>query len=127
MSDEEYMPNADDIQEQFVNGSMMSGFAYSRNEASEVWAEWLAAHDHEVRVAYEELRKPNPILIQNIDSQHAGAWLAAHDREVAAKAWDEGLGAGRDRWMDHREFGDPPVNPYAALVSEPSTPEGETP
>tara|TARA_R110002124_G_scaffold163088_1_gene330401 strand:- start:2864 stop:3166 length:303 start_codon:yes stop_codon:yes gene_type:complete len=51
--------------------------------------------------------------------------LAAHDREVAAKAWDEGLDAGRDRWMDHREFGDPPVNPYAAIVSEPSTPEGE--
>ena len=29
-----------------------------------------------------------------------------------AEAWDEGLGSGRDRWMDSREFGDTPVNPY---------------
>jgi hypothetical protein len=28
------------------------------------------------------------------------------------KTWDEGLDAGRDRWMDAREFGDPPVNPH---------------
>lgn len=32
--------------------------------------------------------------------------------KVKADAWLEGLGAGADRWMDHREFGDPPVNPY---------------
>jgi len=31
---------------------------------------------------------------------------------VKAAAWDEGLDAGRDRWMDSREFGDKPVNPY---------------
>ena len=44
------------------------------------------------------------------------AWLdrerAAARREGQAEAWDEGLDAGRDRWMDAREFGDPPVNPY---------------
>lgn len=38
--------------------------------------------------------------------------LADRDKEVAARAWDEGLDAGRDRWMDAREFGDKPVNPY---------------
>lgn len=32
--------------------------------------------------------------------------------ERDAEKWDEGLDAGRDRWMDSREFGDPPVNPY---------------
>lgn len=31
---------------------------------------------------------------------------------IKADAWEEGLGAGCDRWMDSREFGDPPVNPY---------------
>jgi flavin-dependent dehydrogenase len=39
-------------------------------------------------------------------------WLAARIREAKAEAWDEGLTAGADRWMDSREFGDPPVNPY---------------
>lgn len=34
-------------------------------------------------------------------------------RAALEKAWDEGLDAGRDRWMDAREFGDAPVNPYA--------------
>lgn len=29
-----------------------------------------------------------------------------------AQAWDDGLEAGRDRWCDAREFGEPPVNPY---------------
>lgn len=33
------------------------------------------------------------------------------ERERAA-AWEEGLDAGADRWMDSREFGDKPVNPY---------------
>lgn len=40
---------------------------------------------------------------------------AAIDRFVAsikAEAWEEGLDAGRDRWMDAREFGEKPVNPY---------------
>lgn len=32
--------------------------------------------------------------------------------QIKADAWDEGLEAGRDRWADSREFGDPPVNPY---------------
>lgn len=31
---------------------------------------------------------------------------------MLAWAWGEGLDAGQDRWMDSREFGDPPVNPY---------------
>lgn len=34
-------------------------------------------------------------------------------RAALEQAWDEGLEAGRDRWMDAREFGDAPVNPYA--------------
>lgn len=38
--------------------------------------------------------------------------LAPLMREALAGAWDEGLDAGRDRWMGAREFGDPPVNPY---------------
>ena len=33
-------------------------------------------------------------------------------RSALEQAWDEGLDAGRDRWMDVREFGDPPSNPY---------------
>lgn len=77
---------------------------------------------HALAYPRERLGEPRPISNAQFDRA-----LAAHDREVAAKAWDEGLDAGRDRWMDHREFGDPPVNPYSALVSEPSTPEGETP
>lgn len=35
-------------------------------------------------------------------------WLTA----VKAEAWEEGLSAGADRWMDFREFGNPPINPY---------------
>lgn len=33
-------------------------------------------------------------------------------RERDAEKWNEGLDAGRDRWMDHREFGEKPMNPY---------------
>lgn len=33
-------------------------------------------------------------------------------RAALEQAWDEGLDAGRDRWMDVREFGDAPSNPY---------------
>jgi hypothetical protein len=56
--------------------------------------------------------------------------LAAHDREVAAKAWDEGYEAGQgdeahwSRGLSSDPGADehPHDNPYAALVSEPSTP-----
>ena len=48
--------------------------------------------------------------------------LAEHDRVIAEKAWEEGLDAGRDRWMDSREFGDKPVNPHRA---NPEPKEGE--
>ena len=42
-------PTDDDMQEQFVAGAMVTGFAYSRAEAREDWAAWLAAHDAAVR------------------------------------------------------------------------------
>lgn len=53
-------------------------------------------------------------------SDRLRAKLAAHQAEVLVAngygklegAWDEGLSAGQDRWLDSREFGDPPVNPY---------------
>lgn len=38
--------------------------------------------------------------------------LREHTATDLHQAWDEGLEAGRDRWMDSREFGDPPRNPY---------------
>jgi len=47
-----------------------------------------------------------------IEPEDFDRWLTAHDSLVRAEAWDEGLSAGADRWMDSREFGDPPVNPY---------------
>lgn len=47
-----------------------------------------------------------------------GAWVSERFAELKsewqAEAWDEGLDAGQDRWMDSREFGDAPVNPYRA-------------
>jgi len=57
-------------------------------------------------------------------------WLAAHDREVAAKAWGEGYEAGQGdeaHWSrglpsDPGADEHPHDNPYAALMSEPSTP-----
>jgi len=62
-------------------------------------------------------------------------WLAAHDREVAAKAWGEGYEAGQGdeaHWSrglpsDPGADEHPHDNPYAALMSEPSTSGGETP
>lgn len=61
-----------------------------------------------------------------IDLSPADA-LQAHDRQVAAKAWDEGYTRGfYDRELMHGEVRDasegPSENPYAAIVSEPSTP-----
>lgn len=41
-------------------------------------------------------------------SEAFDAWKA----EIRSEAWAEGLSAGADRWMDAREFGEPPVNPY---------------
>lgn len=57
------------------------------------------------------------LIAEAKDLDHAAdAVLALLDRaatrDVEAEAWDEGLMAGQDRWMDAREFGDPPVNPY---------------
>lgn len=40
------------------------------------------------------------------------AGLAAVVTAAKAEGWDEGLGSGRDRWLDSREFGSVPVNPY---------------
>ena len=42
-------PTDDDMQEQVVAGAMATGFAFSRSEALEDWAMWLATHDAEVR------------------------------------------------------------------------------
>ena len=42
-------PTGDDMQEQFVAGAMVTGFAFSHSEALEDWAMWLATHDAEVR------------------------------------------------------------------------------
>lgn len=52
---------------------------------------------------YDPLRR----AVLNEAADHIDRLLAAR-----ADAWDEGLDAGRDRWMDAREFGGPPVNPY---------------
>lgn len=73
----------------------------------------LAAHDHEVRVEWEKRRRPDPLLIENIDGIAAGRWLAEHDREVAEKAWDEGRDAHRDdvAWVAQGVRGET-VNPY---------------
>ena len=46
--------------------------------------------------------------------RHQADIIAAEVRSAQHEAWDEGLEAGRDRWADSREFGDPPVNPYHA-------------
>lgn len=46
---------------------------------------------------------------------------------VRAEAWDEGLDAGRDRWMDNREFGNKPVNPYRLAPVSTPTESTETP
>lgn len=44
--------------------------------------------------------------------------IAAEVRSAQHEAWDEGLEAGRDRWADSREFGDPPVNPYPIDIEQ---------
>jgi hypothetical protein len=44
---QEYVPTTGDMQEQFVAGAMVTGFAYSRDEAREDWGSWLEAHDAE--------------------------------------------------------------------------------
>lgn len=37
---EELLPTAEDIQEQFISGAMLTGFAYSRAEAIRDWEAW---------------------------------------------------------------------------------------
>ena len=65
----------------------------------------------EVRAVYNQDEFGNPAGL-NDPCPEFDRWLAEHDRQVAEKAWDDGLADGRDRWMDAREFGDKPVNPY---------------
>lgn len=58
----------------------------------------------------EQYTREQPPQVGTVAEKHA-----EFDRFIAkvkADAWDEGLDEGRDRWMDSREFGDPPVNPY---------------
>lgn len=61
------------------------------------------------------------ILVDALRAALAGSG-AEVGREAAVKAWDEGLSAGRDRWADSREFGEPPVNPYRAEFAAPAPP-----
>jgi len=86
---------------------------------------WLAVNDktgeNRVVESYQdglagEGVVPLPAAIQR--------WLQA----AQAEAWEEGLGAGSDRWCDGREFGDAPVNPYKAIAAVPDLPgfEGTT-
>jgi len=39
---DEYTPTTDEIREQYVAGAMVTGFAYSRNEARSEFDRWLA-------------------------------------------------------------------------------------
>lgn len=72
MSDEY---TTDDIQEQFVAGAMITGVAYSRNEAREWFKEWLAAHDCTVKT--EAIRDAAEKL-DRIDAEtYVTTWLRA--------------------------------------------------
>ena len=55
---------------------------------------------------------PIGALIDDIHQITHAAGLAAVVAAAKAEGWDEGLGSGRDRWLDSREFGSVPVNPY---------------
>lgn len=44
--------------------------------------------------------------------RHVADALAPVIRDYLADAWEAGLDAGAARWMDEREFGDEPVNPW---------------
>ena len=53
-----------------------------------------------------------------ISREEFDARSAAIRAKALAVAWDEGLDAGRYRWMDGWEFGDKPVNPYRGADNE---------
>ena len=77
-------PTDDDMQEQFVAGAMVTGFAYSLSEAREDWAAWLAAHDAEV--AADALRcaasAPIPCAALNTRSNGLRQWLRARADQI---------------------------------------------
>lgn len=56
----------------------MLGFEFDR---------WLAEHDHAVLTRWEMTRKPDPIVIENIQGEPAAAWLA----RTKADVWDEAV------------------------------------
>lgn len=45
---------------------------------------WLYEHDREVLIDYEKKRKPDPVIIENIQGEPAREWLAKRDMDVAA-------------------------------------------
>lgn len=61
------------------------------HENGRAFDRWLAQHDHEVRVAYEERRKPDPIHIDNIDGTDAVAFMERQKREWQAEALEKAV------------------------------------
>lgn len=67
---------------------------------------WLAEHDHAVRTRWEMTRKPDPIIIENIQGEPAAVWMLRQ----RAEAWDEGYGKGQEDWTFIER--DRTTNPY---------------
>lgn len=101
-----YTPTVEDVRDEWCYGiqdvDMDGHVVVSFREAGEQFDRWLAEHDHQVRVEYESLRNPSPILIENVDSQPAGAWLAEHDAQLIEKL-AEGIngrsGGQQELWL----------------------------
>lgn len=68
-------PTTDDIREEFVAGAMVTGFAYSRDEARGDWDRWLAAHDAQVRA-------PTPYLVHIPHVPHGPKGVPEHEADA---------------------------------------------
>jgi len=86
-------PNDDDMQEQFVAGAMVTGFAYSRDEARQDWTKWLAAHDAELLARVQPSREEVARALCDYDDAAAG-W---------ASRWEDTqppMGQVRDSYLE---------------------------
>ena len=67
---------------------------------------------------WEEIRKTDPIHIDNVDGKNAEAWLTEHDDGVKAEAWEQGRAAMVEYQQGARRKVPYPVNPYRTTPSE---------
>lgn len=67
---EELLPTAEDIQEQFISGAMLTGFAYSRAEALRDWEAWRE-REQSARDA-----EPTTVTAEQIEACARAAYVA---------------------------------------------------